>query len=222
MERARAADLAIFDAAPSFAGAASGCDEVVRTLLCADVVGFTRMTERLGDRSALRVMRGVARAVRRAASDWRGQELEIRGDSFLLAFSSPSRALCCAGELQRALARDAAESADAAIELRIALHSGSVICDGPSYFGRNLIVAFRLLSLTPAGQIALTRDVIAQLDPQTVPRLTPAQRFVPKGLRDAVLFSCIDNTRRTRAADAEEGACKKAPTPAGVGVAEAA
>jgi class 3 adenylate cyclase len=151
------------------------------TLLCADVVGFTEMTERLGDCAALKVMRGVAGTIRDQASRHRGEVLEIRGDAFLLAFASPRLAVRCALRVMRALAVDRVSHAGEAVRLRIAVHTGTVVRDGESYFGRSLILAYRLLSQVAAGCIALTPNTAERLPGRWRVREASEASFRPKG-----------------------------------------
>lgn len=149
------------------------------TLLCADVVGFTEMTERLGDPAALSVMRRVAAAVREQATRHKGELLEIRGDAFLLAFESPRDAVRCAFRVLRALAHD--PRASECVRLRIAVHTGSVVRDGEGYFGRSLILAHRLLSQVGPGGIALTPPAAERLPRRWRARAGGGGSFRPKG-----------------------------------------
>jgi class 3 adenylate cyclase len=154
-------------------------ESVEVTLLCADVVGFTEMTERLGDPAALRVMRRVAGVVREHASRCRGELLEIRGDAFLLAFASPQDAVRCAIRVMRVVARD--RRAGEFVRLRMAVHTGSVVRDGGGYFGRSLILAYRLLSQVGPGGIAMTPPTADRLPDRWRQRAANSLSFRPKG-----------------------------------------
>jgi class 3 adenylate cyclase len=149
------------------------------TLLCADVVGFTEMTERMGDLAALRVMRRVAGLVRDQAGRYRGELLEIRGDAFLLAFASPRDALRYAIRVLRMLERDF--RAEERVRLRVAMHTGDVVRDGAGYFGRSLILAHRLLSQVGPGGIALTPSAAERLPCRWRARAGGGGSFRPKG-----------------------------------------
>ncbi len=160
---------------------APDAERVEVTFLCADVVGFTEMTERLGDSEALRVMRRVAGMVRGQARRQQGEVLEIRGDAFLLAFASPRGAVRCAIRLTRALALDRNSHAGEQVRLRLAVHTGSVVRDGGGYFGSNLILAYRLLSQVEVGRIAVTPSAIDRLPSRWRARAVRGGRFRPKG-----------------------------------------
>jgi class 3 adenylate cyclase len=161
-------------------------ESVEVTLLCADVVGFTEMTERLGDPAALRVMRRVAGVVREHASRCRGELLEIRGDAFLLAFASPQDAVRCAIRVMHMVARD--PGGGEGVRLRMAVHTGSAVRDGGGYFGRSLILAHRLLSHVGAGEIAMTRTAADRLPGRWRERAGNGASFRPKGFGCAVRY----------------------------------
>lgn len=169
---------------------ASGPVEV--TLLCADVVGFTPMVEALGDRRALHVMRRLAGLVRSVTSRHRGTQLEARGDSILLSFSTPQSALSCAAALQHALTADAVAHPDEELRMRIAVHTGAALKRGRGYFGRHVILPFRLLSQADAGEIAVSSGAIRRLGRSWQAIITGERTFRPKGFRDEVTFAFAD------------------------------
>ncbi len=164
------------------------------TLLCADVVGFTEMTERLGDCAALKVMRLVAGTLRDLASRHRGEVLEIRGDAFLMAFSSPRQAVRCALRVMRALALDRGSHAGERVRLRMAVHTGTVVRDGEGYFGRSLILAYRLLSQVAAGCIAMTPSTADRLPGRWRVREASEGSFRPKGFDCELRYVLLGRT----------------------------
>jgi class 3 adenylate cyclase len=170
----------------------AGIERVDVAFLCADVVGFTEMTRRLGDDVALRVMRRVAGSVRREAAPLGGEVLEIRGDGFLLAFAAPQAALRCAFGLLRALELDRAAHAGESVRLRQAVHSGSAVRDASGYFGRDLILTYRLLSQAGVGRIAVTPQAACGLPGRWRERAVGTGRFQPKGFEDEIEFVEFD------------------------------
>jgi class 3 adenylate cyclase len=131
------------------------------TLMFSDIEGFTPMTERLGDLRAHEVVKEHNRIVRERAAAHGGHEVELRGDGFLLAFPSARRALHCAIDLQRALTR---RESDLELRVRIGLHTGEVLRDADTFFGKTVIQAFRVADLAVGGEIlasSLTRDLVA-------------------------------------------------------------
>jgi len=131
------------------------------TLMFSDIEGFTRMTERLGDLRAHEVIKEHNRIVRECTAGHGGHEVELRGDGFLLAFPSARRAVHCAIELQRALTH---REGDLEIRVRIGLHTGEVLREAETVFGKTVIQAFRVADLAAGGEIltsSLTRELVA-------------------------------------------------------------
>ncbi|MCH6563012.1 MAG: protein kinase [Myxococcales bacterium] len=114
------------------------------TLMFSDMEGFTAMTERLGDREALRVIQAHHGIVRSALKEHAGYEVELQGDGFLLAFSSPGQGVECAIAIQRAFSRYNEEHVEQPIRVRIGLHSGEAIRDANKFFGKTVILASRI------------------------------------------------------------------------------
>jgi class 3 adenylate cyclase len=126
------------------------------TLLSSDIADFTRLTERLGDRDAYRVVQEHHAIVRDLAARHRGPELELRGDGFLLAFSTPCAAVACAIALQRAFERRNRRLCGERLEIRIGVHTGCVIRDADRVFGGDVIKAFRIADLAKPGEILVS------------------------------------------------------------------
>jgi class 3 adenylate cyclase len=161
-------------------------------LLCVDVVGFTKMTERLGDHRSLAVMLRLASLVSKQTTRFEGFELEVRGDSYLLVFDTTKDAVRCAIEIQRALERRTVSDSEESVRVRISVHAGKVLRKGDGYFGRNLILSFRVLSVTGADEIAITAAARNRL-PRGWSIPTGSERtFRPKGFGEEVAFRLID------------------------------
>jgi class 3 adenylate cyclase len=161
---------------------------VRQTFLCCDVVSFASLTERLGDRRCLDVMRRVIGSVRRLTARHRGRELELRGDCFLIAFATELAALRCGEAIQRALALERAIRPRDAVELRMSIHSGGVLREGKRFFGLSIVIAFRLLEQAQPGEILLSSEVRGRLDETRGLRFGEERSFRPKGLRRDIGF----------------------------------
>lgn len=142
---------------PDF-GAAAAADGAV-TIAFSDMEGFSAMTERLGDRKAHAVIKSHNAIVRSALKAHAGQEVELQGDGFLLAFPSPAQALRCAAAIQRACARHSARRGAEPIRVRIGLHSGTPIKEGDRFFGITVILAARIASQAGGGEILVSSAV---------------------------------------------------------------
>jgi class 3 adenylate cyclase len=125
------------------------------TLVFSDIVGFTPMTERLGDRKARDVVREHNRIVRAECRLHGGHEVEMQGDAFLLAFEEARQAARCAVALQRAFA-ERNRSAEVPVQIRLGLHTGEALRDADRFFGHSVILASRIASQADGGEILVS------------------------------------------------------------------
>ncbi len=147
---------------PNMTSAANDQGEV--TLMFSDMAGYTAMTERLGDRKALEIVQAHNEIVRRACDAHGGFEVELRGDGFLVAFSSALSGVRCGVALQREFAVYSAQHPEEPIRLRIGLHTGQAIRDADKFFGKTVIQAFRIADLAAADEILISEDVRDQVE----------------------------------------------------------
>lgn len=168
---------------------------VSRTFVCGDVVSFAALTQRLGDPRALEAIIRLLRVVNAEAAARGGRDLELRGDGFLLAFRCASAAVRCAVAIQRAIEKDREAHPDEGVQLRIAVHDGEVLRCGERFFGRNLIVAFRLLEQADAGEILVSAPVRAHVPHAWRYCLSVDRTFQPRGLEQSLRFARIDWAR---------------------------
>jgi adenylate cyclase len=126
------------------------------TILFSDIEGSTEMTERLGDRRWLEVLREHNTIVRSEVRAHGGFEVKSQGDGFMVAFSSARRAVDCAIAVQRAFAARAEESSDEAIRVRIGMHTGEAIRERDDFFGRNVILAARIAAQADGGEVLVS------------------------------------------------------------------
>src|SRR4051812_30886985 len=91
----------------------------VVSLLFTDVVGSTRLLDRLGDDASEALRRSHFSLLREAVRATGGQEVKSLGDGLMVAFASPVEALRCAVEMQRAVAAHNRDHPDRATEIRV-------------------------------------------------------------------------------------------------------
>jgi class 3 adenylate cyclase len=144
-------------------GAASSADGTV-TIAFSDMEGFTAMTQRLGDLAAHEVIKHHNQIVRRALKRHGGQEVELQGDGFLLAFPDTTQALRCATTIQRACAEHSAQPDQEPIRVRIGLHRGTPIQEGDRFFGITVILAARIAGQASGAQVLVSQDVHAAVE----------------------------------------------------------
>ena len=151
---------AVEDERPDLSTAAAPDGTV--TILFSDIEGSTEMTERLGDRRWLALLREHNAIVRGEVRNHGGFEVKSQGDGFMVAFSSARRAVDCAIDMQRAFAARADERPEEAIRVRMGLHTGEAIRERDDFFGRNVILAARIAAQATGGEI-LVSSLLKQL-----------------------------------------------------------
>lgn len=150
---------------PDFS-AATAADGTV-TIVFSDMEGFTAMTQRLGDAAAHQVIKAHNHIVRRAIRAHGGQEVELQGDGFLLAFADPAQALRCATAIQAQCAEYSRRHPDTPIRVRIGLHCGTPIKEGDRFFGITVILAARIAAQAQGGEVLVSdalRTAVAEED----------------------------------------------------------
>src|SRR5207247_9501139 len=120
------------------------------TIMFSDIVGFSAMTERLGDERVQEILHTHCAIVRELIAVHGGFEVKTQGDGFMIAFPSARRGLRCAVAIQRAMAAYD-EHAEAPGGLRIGLHTGEVTKDGSDFFNRSVLVAARIAAAGGRG-----------------------------------------------------------------------
>jgi class 3 adenylate cyclase len=130
------------------------------TVLFTDIEGSTQLTERLGDRAWMDVLREHNELVRGQVGRHSGFEVKAQGDGFMLAFASARDAIRCAIDIQRALfSRD---SGGPELRVRIGLHTGEATQEADDFFGKAVVLAARIAAEARGGEI-LVSSVVREL-----------------------------------------------------------
>jgi DNA-binding NarL/FixJ family response regulator/class 3 adenylate cyclase len=132
------------------------------TFLFTDVEDSTGLLQRLGDdyRTAMADHRWL---VRSAVEETGGREVDARADEFCVVFTQPRDAVEAAILSQRAHAEHAWPG-DAAVKVRMGLHTGEPALEEGDYVGLDLHRAARICSVGHGGQVLLseaTRNLVA-------------------------------------------------------------
>ena len=132
-------------------------------ILAADVMGYSRLTERNEETSTatLRMYRAV---VEESISAHRGHVFSSAGDGVVAEFPSVVEAIRCAVEIQNEIAeRNAAVPEDGRMQFRIGVNLGDVIAEENNLYGTGVNVAVRLEQLAEAGGICISQTVYDQV-----------------------------------------------------------
>jgi class 3 adenylate cyclase len=129
-----------------------------RTIVFTDIVGSTRLTQRLGDSAAMGLLRVHDRIARGAIGQRGGSEVKHTGDGLMASFGSVSAALESAVAIQRELA-DHNRTAEDALEIRIGVAAGEPVLENDDLFGAAVQLAARLCDRARPGSILVSGAV---------------------------------------------------------------
>ena len=130
-----------------------------RTILFTDIVGSTALTQRLGDTGAMAVLRRHDEIVREALRATGGREIKHTGDGIMASFTSASRAVECAIEVQRRFDEEERAELTEAIQIRVGISAGEPVVDKGDLFGTAVQLAARLCGEADAGGILVSHAV---------------------------------------------------------------
>lgn len=133
------------------------CGGTAVSILICDVARSSELTERLGERAMHALLNDHRRTVEDATGGEGGVVLKILGDAVLAAFSSADGALRCAARLQQHY-----EQVDSSpVRVRIGVHTGPVLRQGDSMYGRTMILAFRVADRARAGEVLVSSQAVS-------------------------------------------------------------
>ncbi len=135
---------------------ARGLPEGTVTIMFSDIEGFTSLTEQLGDRRAMDILREHNDMIRQRIGRCGGHEIKAQGDGFMIAFSGASRALECAVGIQDDFQARNLSKPDMPVQVRLGLHSGEAVQDGNDFLGGAVILAARIAQQAAGGEILVS------------------------------------------------------------------
>jgi adenylate cyclase len=140
----------------------------VVTIVFVDVKRFSTFASRVSKEQVRDVIRVFHWLVREQVTRHRGFEVKQLGDGFMLAFSSPRRALACAIDILRVTApQEDGTGLPPALRVCAGLNSGDAINEGGDFFGHTVNVASRIVGRAKGGQALLseaTRGLIGEME----------------------------------------------------------
>ncbi len=138
-------------------------DRRLAAILHADVVGYSRL---MGDddEATVRTLQAHRSRIARVIDTFRGRLVDAPGDELLAEFPSAIGSVRCALEIQRALSAENEKLADdRRMRIRIGIHLGDVVVEGPRIYGDGVNVAARLEKLAAPGAVCLSDAVYQQV-----------------------------------------------------------
>lgn len=131
---------------------APAANRVLATVLATDLVNSTQRAQQMGDASWTALLERHHAAVRGEIARFGGTEINTAGDSFLVAFDGPGRAVRCAFAIHAALA-------PLGLSARAGLHTGECVVSHAGHSGIALHVAARVAALAHAGETYASRTI---------------------------------------------------------------
>ncbi len=131
------------------------------TFLFSDIEGSTLLLQKLGD-AYNGILSEQRRLLRDAFGRWEGTEVDTAGDGFFVVFESAKSAVAASIAAQQMVAAHTWPE-NAAVRIRIGLHTGESTSTGTGYVGLDVHRAARICSAGYGGQVLLsqtTRELV--------------------------------------------------------------
>ena len=126
---------------------------LLATVLFTDIVGSTERLAEVGDATWRVMLDRHDDVVRRQLNRYQGREVKTVGDSFVVIFDGPARAVRCALSIRDALL-------GVGIEIRAGLHAGEIDLTDNDISGLAVHIASRVSSVANAGDVVVSRTIV--------------------------------------------------------------
>ena len=172
----------------------SGLPSGTVTFVFSDIEGSTGLLKQLGDGYG-GVLADHRRLVREAFARHDGTEIDTQGDAFFFAFARARDAVAAAVEAQRAHAEHAWPE-DAAVRVRMGLHTGEPALGEEGYLGLDVVRAARLCTAGRGGHVLLSETTRALLG-SSLPEGVSSRRSASDSSRISTSRSGSTSSRST-------------------------
>lgn len=133
-------------------------ESAFRAILFTDIVDSTRLTQQLGDRAAMQLLREHDSIVRGVLAQFGGSEVKHTGDGIMAAFASAFQSVGAAMQMQRNLHDREGVEPDA-LHVRIGVAAGEPVSEQGDLFGATVQQAARLCGCAQPGCIVVSSGV---------------------------------------------------------------
>jgi class 3 adenylate cyclase len=134
-------------------------ERVLATVVVTDIVDTTGHAARLGGSKWNDLLARHNSRMRDVVTAFRGREIKMTGDGFLVVFDGAARAIRCARRMVDSATEDG-------ISIRAAVHTGEIEFVGDDVLGVTVHEAARVAALAAEGEVlvtAVTRDLAARV-----------------------------------------------------------
>ncbi len=133
-------------------------ESAFRAILFTDMVDSTRLTQQLGDRAAMQLLREHDSIVRSVLARFGGSEVKHTGDGIMAAFDSAYQAVAAGMGIQRTL-RQREEPAPGHLHVRVGVAAGEPVTERNDLFGAAVQQAARLCASAQPDCIVVSSGV---------------------------------------------------------------
>jgi adenylate cyclase len=125
--------------------------ESVHTFLLADLVGYSALTEAMGDEQAADVAADFSQSVRALLTEYEAEEIKAIGDALLLRFPTAGPAVHLAARLKSEFG-----TRHGSLAVRVGVHTGSAVHRDGDWFGSAVNIAARVAEQAQPGEVLMT------------------------------------------------------------------
>lgn len=168
----------------------------VATILFVDLSLFTSLAEVHGDETAAEVLGRFDEIVRRRSVNHGGILLKQIGDSFMVSFSDPKKAV----ESSIQILQDSGKEADFPA-IRIGIHTGPVLFRVGDYVGSTVNIASRVVGMAMPNAILLTEPVAKAVENAPGIELEEIGLRRARGVAEPLALYRVRSTKDTKDVD---------------------
>jgi adenylate cyclase len=137
---------------------------LLSAIVCADVVGYSRLMSADEDDTHRRMMRLQSEIISPQVAAFSGRIVKYTGDGFLAVFATAKEAVDCVVALQSRLIADGKEeSPSRRIAFRMSINYADLIFEAGDVFGDGVNIAARLQAYAEAGGIIVSEAVVQEI-----------------------------------------------------------
>jgi adenylate cyclase len=178
--------LQVWEAITDVAGRQRG--EVDLAIVFTDLVDFSRWAMRVGDETALQLLRDVGEAIEPPVTAHGGDVVKRLGDGMMAVFADPAEGLAAVFEANRRLGWVEAEGYRPRI--RAGMHMGRPRRIGGDYLGVDVNIAARVAESAKGDEVLVSESALARLDREAL-RVRRKRFFRGKGVPPEVAIYSV-------------------------------
>jgi len=155
------------------------------SVLFADVVGSTRLYERLGDTNAFQAISTCLAEIERATKANKGRVVKTIGDEIMAVFPCAEDAMNAACEMQLHVDK-LPQVSGIKLAIRIGFHHGPLLHEDNDFFGDAVNIAARMAGLSKGQQIITNSETASMLPLQLKQSTRPLYEVSVKGKSEPI------------------------------------